>query len=777
MLRVSQIIFIFLLLFSPLAFGTVETWSLTVLETGAACSFLLLAGWYLANRQPGLKIPGMIPLFLLLGLMLVQLIPLPASLVKLLSPSAWEIYRPLLELDPERKFIPLTVSRKDTLYMLFTFTAYALVYILTIHHCARAEQLKQTASIIAVLAAVIAIEAIIQKITSPHEIYWFRATPNSNPVGPWVYSNHFSGFMGMLFPPVLGLFFYYRPRIGYANTLKEKIIAVINMPGAYLHLLLGTGAMLIAVSIFMSISRGGIITMGLALVIFTFLSARTSSESNKRWVAVLTILAVMMIWRLGWQPIIEKFGNLWGGEGFDVKERLPIWRDTVNLVRMFPLFGSGFGTFVHVYPAVRTLPGDVLVDHVHNDYIELLANGGLTGFALAAWFVLAVLYHVIRMLLRRRDRYAILLTSGVVTGLFALLFHSLADFQMYNGANGLYFFFLCGLAVSAVHARMHFRTRPTLIEEQKGPLLACLLIPALALLIGCSWYKLNVYTARRIDNQPPESYLSMLMDENKLEQTRANLAKAARRDPLESRYPFRLGRLSTLLGNKERARREYMQACLLRPTDPALLQQLAFSLEDGRDVATQNLLELALRRNPYEYGPYLAYSNWLLKKERREEAFAQLNRAMDRIPLKTREIVDFIFSRDFSTGEIELHMAGLPLSWYMTGLHMEKLEQTDRAEKYYRKAIELAGEQQARPEPYYSLYNLYRQQNNEEKSQDILRLAISRLPDNAFFRIRLGEYYEREGIYYRAREEYAQALRIDPVNPDIRVKLMELSLK
>ncbi len=436
---ISYSLFLFLLIFCPLAFGTVESWSLTVMETCTALSFLFLGVFIFLHHKAALRIPGIVPLFLLLGYMLLHLLPLPVSLVKILSPATFEVYRPLLEIDPELQFVSLSVNRKNTLLMLFTFTSYALFYLLTVYHCSRADRLKKTATLIVCLGVLIGVEAIIQKLTSPDAIYWFRSTSNSLPLGPWVYKNHFAGFMEMLFPITIALFLFYRPRVVYDKSFREKFISAMTMPGANRYLLLGTGAILMAVSILLSVSRGGIITLSIAFLFFTLFSARTLADYRTRWAVILTVLVVLMITWLGWQPIIDKFGTIWGNKGLDTSGRFPVYLDSLGIIRSFPMFGTGFGTFIDVYPAFRTVQGEVLFDHAHNDYLELLADGGLTGFLLSAWFVIAVILHAIRKLLQRRDRYAILLTSGALTGILALLFHCLVDFQIYNGANGLYF--------------------------------------------------------------------------------------------------------------------------------------------------------------------------------------------------------------------------------------------------------------------------------------------------------------------------------------------------
>lgn len=774
MQRISHGLFLFLLIFSPLAFGTVENWSRAVLEAGAALSFLLLTAHVFLQRKTAMEIPGIAPLLLLTAFMALQLLPLPGQLVKVISPAAFEISRPYLELKGGSGFLPLTVHRKSTLLALFNQSACVLMYILTVCHCSREEPLRRTVAVVVWLGVLIAVEAVLQKLTSPDAVYWFRPTVNASPVGPWVYANHFAGYMEMVFPLAIALFLYHRPRIDYGRTAREKFIYLLTMPGANRSLLLATGAMVMAVSILLSVSRGGIITLCAAFLFFTLFSARVTSDARIRWSIVLTAAVVLMATWLGWQPIIDKFGRLWGDTGLNTSGRLPVLLDSIRLFRSFPATGSGFGTFHHVYPAVRTVPGDAVFDHAHNDYMELLAGGGLIGFLLCAWFVLAVLIHTLGRLRRRRERYSILLTSGALTGMLALLFHCLADFQMANGANALYFFLLGGLAVSAVNTRLTYRSRPTLLERRDARLFTVPLIIAVMLLTGSIWYRFTLFRAETVTAPLHTVYLNRHIPVDRLRQMHTTLVLGSRFDPLEAGYPYRLGHVSSFLGDQARARREYLRACLLQPTSGEYVQQLGMALTDDGSGRRQALLLLGLQREPLVAERYLACSEWLLANDLRDEACAAINLAIFNVPWRMPDLVDYLFFRRFSTDEIERTLPPLPQAWHLAGRRMEKKDRLDEAERYYRKTLDHLGGAEILPAYFSRLHNLYRRQQKEETALEILRLGIRYLPDHAPFRVLLGDHYLEQDIPYRAAEEYREALRLDPRNHAVRRKLADI---
>ena len=91
------------------------------------------------------------------------------------------------------------------------------------------------------------------------------------------------------------------------------------------------------------------------------------------------------------------------------------------MVGDFPWLGSGFGTFINVYPSCKTVLSNLVFDYAHNDYLEVMVGGGLVGFGLAAWFCVQVMLNGWRMVLVRRDRLAVLVGIGAIVSVCALL--------------------------------------------------------------------------------------------------------------------------------------------------------------------------------------------------------------------------------------------------------------------------------------------------------------------------------------------------------------------
>jgi O-antigen ligase len=119
----------------------------------------------------------------------------------------------------------------------------------------------------------------------------------------------------------------------------------------------------------------------------------------------------------------------------------------------FPIFGTGFGTFQYIYRKYKTWDDLFLYKHAHNDYLEILSDLGLIGFLIVLVGIVLFLRKILLRWIERRDPYAKGITLGGVCGVFAILGHSLVDFNLHIPANALFLSIILGLIFNAVHLR------------------------------------------------------------------------------------------------------------------------------------------------------------------------------------------------------------------------------------------------------------------------------------------------------------------------------------
>ena len=127
--------------------------------------------------------------------------------------------------------------------------------------------------------------------------------------------------------------------------------------------------------------------------------------------------------------------------------RQVIWRDTLAMIRAHPLLGVGIGAYQTVFPMYGHSEGSTIVEFAHNDYLQALADGGIVAGALAVWFII-VIFRAFARGTKSREPLTSALALGAGAGIFAILVHSLFDFNLQLPSNALLFLVLAAIVVT-----------------------------------------------------------------------------------------------------------------------------------------------------------------------------------------------------------------------------------------------------------------------------------------------------------------------------------------
>jgi O-antigen ligase len=108
--------------------------------------------------------------------------------------------------------------------------------------------------------------------------------------------------------------------------------------------------------------------------------------------------------------------------------------------------GIGFGAYWIAFPGYHDASGVFTPDEAefrplaaHNEYLELLASGGLIGGALGAWFLIALIKCSLERLRSSRDPFRRAACLGALLGMFGIAVHSLVDFGLHDTVNAFVF--------------------------------------------------------------------------------------------------------------------------------------------------------------------------------------------------------------------------------------------------------------------------------------------------------------------------------------------------
>lgn len=447
--RFAFLIVCLAIVLSALAYGTVHYWALAIFFLGALTIAILwlIDSWILGSFRISrnvlqLSLVGMV----LLGLF--QLLPLRTP------PDVGTHSIPLvrsLSFDPYSTRLILV----QVISLLIYFAA-VLVFTDT------PKRLRLLVRTVAVFGFFLAIFGLTQSLTSPDKVYWIRELPQSQAFGPFINRHHFAGYMELALALPLGLVFT-------GAIEKEKKFIYLFAAG------------LMAVALVMTNSRGGIISL-LAELLFLVATMglrrrhhrkgsarrqpRIKSAAIKAGLALALVMALFGgVVLLGGEDALTR---IVGSVNTDdpTTGRAHFWAVTVDIIKTHPWLGIGLGGFAVVYTGYDSRNGVYRLEQAHNDYLQVLSDGGIIGAVIGLFFVV----NLFRMGFTRRDSrddFRRGVATGAMAGCFAVLVHSFFDFTLHTPANALLFLVLAALAtmngrVEDVQSRRSKRPRRNL---------------------------------------------------------------------------------------------------------------------------------------------------------------------------------------------------------------------------------------------------------------------------------------------------------------------------
>ena len=444
----AQGVLVAALAWGAFAFGAVYPWAYWPLA--AATITIGIAGVVLRagdSRRLGLAGPAAgFCAFLIAGF--VQLAPMPLTRVASISPETTRVISEL-NLDVAAGTAtrhPLSIAPLSSQIGLVLFASNALLVV----GCSRLFAIRgarHTAEALAVLGVALALTGIIQKPLFNGKIYGFW-TPldGGSPFGPFVNKNHFAGWMLMALPLTLGLLCggIARGMRGVKPTWRDRVLWLSSSHASRL-ILLAAGAIVMALSLVLTMSRSGIVALGLAILITGgFVARRLRTGRRAVAAAYLLVLVVVVVGWAGAETIASRFAE---GDWNEFNDRRGPWADAIDIASRFPAAGTGLNTY-----GVATLfyQRHDLSHHyaeAHNDYLQLAAEGGLLLTIPAALCAGLLMLAVRRRFIQETSTGAYWLRVGAVTGLIAIALQETVDFSLQMPGNAMLLAVLCAIAL------------------------------------------------------------------------------------------------------------------------------------------------------------------------------------------------------------------------------------------------------------------------------------------------------------------------------------------
>ncbi len=451
--KVIEWLLVGLLVFMPLAFGAVYAWGeeIVVALTGAIVICFLLKLIY----HPKEKIIwtwAYLPAGIFLFVVVLQLIPLPCAFLRIISPGTVSLRGELLSGIPDAEgpfgFMPLSLYPNATLHDLRLLLAILAVFVVVVNVYRRPVQIKKLLMFIALIGGFICLLALAQYLFWNGKIYWLVATKYSGvKAGPFINHSHYGQFMNLSIGAALGLVM-----VKLHEQFKSKhfvpsdvFVYLGSADSGSLWLLVGVIVVGLT-TIFISLTRGGIVGMLIAFAFTVLMLSRRHSLRRGAWMMVLmALIAFSCVLYIGFDVVYERLASLYNLQEYEC--RWQILKDLTSAFARFPVLGTGLGTHSVVYPMFDRSYITALATHAENEYAQAMEETGLIGLAALVFLGVVVWRNYVRNIKQPGSsiRFA---AYGLGFGLLAILIHSLSDFGQHIPANAFLSAVFCALLIS-----------------------------------------------------------------------------------------------------------------------------------------------------------------------------------------------------------------------------------------------------------------------------------------------------------------------------------------
>ncbi len=390
-----------LMVFAPLAKGSVRLWSMTIVEIMV---FILVFFWLWSVNNSESKEDKFRKTKI--GLPLVLFVILAAI------SSVFSIYR------------------YASIMEMFRLLAIVGIFYLAVNNFRRRMVLYFTGLII-IIATSMSLFGLGQYFFGLNHSWWAHDKFLSS---TYVNHNHFAGYLELVIPLVIGIFLGFK-RDNFVSDFKF-LISRIGLAIAFV---------ITAIAFILSQSRGAWASLLVALLVMNIVLIRKKVLKKISLVVFMFIIVVGVLYIYGGSDSIatrlrtvEEINQ----ESF-LEGRHKIWMGAIKMTKANPLTGTGIGTFVWGLPEYRPEGLRVRARYAHNDYLHMMAEMGVLALPLMIWMIYIVVASGFRgsSKTRKNDNKGIGLTDGILlgcaVGILSLSLHGLVDFNFHITSNML----------------------------------------------------------------------------------------------------------------------------------------------------------------------------------------------------------------------------------------------------------------------------------------------------------------------------------------------------
>ncbi len=443
---------------APWAFGCYrfqeQVWLYSALLAAAVVAALVVLIRVIRTpNSSSLRVPLLaIPMFAVIGIGAVQLLPIPQQLTtdRVLQSEElgqWDLGEPITSthLSFYPHFTTLEVAR-------YTFGTVAFFLGYTLFRTPSSQRLLWAFLMANGLALVVF--GLIQRFTWNKKLFWMvDLTNGGDPFASFVNRNNAIAFLYIGGAATIGLLvwaFDRKPVRTTQNVLEGFLARVAAIDAMQVGLLAGIG--LLVAGVVASTSRGGALSFAAAGVLsLLFLAFRKRSGWPIFLAGLAVATAVGVVFTLEADRELKQRIAKVDTEKLDERFRIRHAKDALHVTEALPVLGAGLGTHRYAYLPFVSEFGRLWAVNADNQYVEIAVEAGLVGLGVVLVFLLLGCWLI------WVGRTSNIESAGTAVALLFLLssqsIHALFDFGIIMPATLTAAGLLIGSAVASIAAR------------------------------------------------------------------------------------------------------------------------------------------------------------------------------------------------------------------------------------------------------------------------------------------------------------------------------------
>lgn len=418
----------FIIFFTPLAFGTVHLWSITILQSAILLLFFL---YVLSSIRKGVfeyKQTSLNLFFLLFTLYIgLQLLGFTK--------------------EPYRTFSALKMS-----------LLYFALFLVVTNTIKTRREIQSLIFKITLAGFFVSLFGIVQFFSGTDKIYWTKEVMHRDIFfGSFINENHFAAYISIIALITLGSIFATiisseKKRTDQYHSFKKGIVITLDkiLNGSTFFSIFAFSIMV--TSVFLSGSRGAVVFLSSALLFFIISFLFRKSAKKAAWISlfIFIVILLLLVW-VGMEKTLDELSTVFNSENY--LERVHVYGDAVNVLRDYPAFGVGVGSFSNIFPMYRSGFGIAFYPHLHNEALQLFVEVGAFGFIVILVPFVLFLLQLFKSAGKTLSSYKYCILTGIIASFLYLGLHTMISFSMRLNAISTLFVILLSMAVLVINLK------------------------------------------------------------------------------------------------------------------------------------------------------------------------------------------------------------------------------------------------------------------------------------------------------------------------------------